>query len=109
MEKEKSDKNKINNELNEKINDIMKLKIDKFINFEKLQKEEKISNNILENSFQEILKKIILNKEKKNINDTRLYKAMCGNKINNNYLRLLKVFSEYKFLIDLNTKGNYKI
>ena len=109
MEKEKFDKNRINNELNEKINDIMKLKIDKFINFEKLQKEEKISNNILENAFQEILKKIILNKEKKNNNDVRLYKAMCGNKINNNYIKLLKVFSEYKFLIDLNSKGNYKI
>ena len=109
MEKEKFDKNRINNELNEKINDIMKLKIDKFINFEKLQKGEKISNNILENAFQEILKKIILNKEKKNNNDVRLYKAMCGNKINNNYIKLLKVFSEYKFLIDLNSKGNYKI
>ena len=60
MEKEKFDKNRINNELNEKINDIMKLKIDKFINFEKLQKGEKISNNILENAFQEILKKIII-------------------------------------------------
>ena len=109
MEKEKFDKNRINNELNEKINDIMKLKIDKFINFEKLQKGEKISNNILENAFQEILKKIILNKEKKNNNDVRLYKAMCGNKINNNYIKLLKVFSEYKFLINLNSKGNYKI
>ena len=62
-------------------------------------------NNILENAFQEIIKNIILNKEKKDCDEERLYKAMSKNKINNNYMKLLKAFSEYKFLNELNNNG----
>ena len=107
--KENSDKNNINTELNEKINEIMKLKIDKLINSEKLEQEKKKRNNILENAFQEIIKNIILNKEKKDCDDERLYKAMSENKINNNYMKLLKAFSEYKFLNEINNNGLNKL
>ena len=103
--KENSDKGNINTELYEKINEIMKLKIDKLIKSEKLEEEKKMRNNILENAFQEIIKNIILNKEKKDCDEERLYKAMSKNKINNNYMKLLKAFSEYKFLNELNNNG----
>ena len=87
----------------------MKLKIDKLINSEKLEQEKKKRNNILENAFQEIIKNIILNKEKKDCDDERLYKAMSENKINNNYMKLLKAFSEYKFLNEINNNGLNKL
>ena len=103
--KENSDKGNINTELYEKINEIMKLKIDKLIKSEKLEEEKKMRNNILENAFKEIIKNIILNKEKKDCDEERLYKAMSKNKINNNYMKLLKAFSEYKFLNELNNNG----
>ena len=108
-EKEKSEKINNKNELNEKINDIMKLKIEKLIDSESIQQEKKTNNIILENTFQEIIKKAILNKEKKNNDDKRLYKAMSGNKINSSYIKLLNIFSEYKFLNDINKKENNKI
>ena len=107
--KEKSENIKNNDELNEKINDIMKSKIDKLISSETIQQENKMNNIILENTFQEIIKKAILNKENKNNDDKRLYKAMIGNKINSKYMKLLKIFSEYKFVNDINKKRNNKI
>ena len=87
----------------------MKLKIDKLIDSETLQQDKNINNIILEKTFQEIMKKVILNKDKKNNDDKRLYKAIVGNKINSKYMKLLKIFSEYKFLNDINKKGNNKI
>ena len=107
--KEKSGIINNKNELNEKINDIMKLKIDKLIDSETLQQDKNTNNIILENTFQEIMKKVLLNKDKKNNDDKRLYKAIVGNKINSKYMKLLKIFSEYKFLNDINKKGNNKI
>ena len=63
----------------------MKLKIDKLIDSETLQQDKNTNNIILENTFQEIMKKVILNKDKKNNDDKRLYKAIVGNKINCKY------------------------
>ena len=40
-----------------------------------------------------------------NIDETKLKKIMKGNKINNNYKKLLNLFNQYKFL---NEKYNYE-
>ena len=86
---------------NRKSNDKKSIKDYREIN----SSESQIYNNYLENIFKDIMNKKILNEEEMNIDETKLKKIMKGNKINNNYKKLLNLFNQYKFL---NEKYNYE-
>ena len=86
---------------NRKSNDKKSIKDYREIN----SSESQICNNYLENIFKDIMNKKILNEEEMNIDETKLKKIMKGNKINNNYKKLLNLFNQYKFL---NEKYNYE-
>ena len=86
---------------NRKSNDKKSIKDYREIN----SSESQIYNNYLENIFKDIMNKKILNEEEMNVNEAKLKKIMKGNKINNNYKKLLNLFNQYKFL---NEKYNYE-
>ena len=66
--------------------------------------ERNLINTYLEDCYKNIIKKSILNKDKKTIDDCRLNKAIIGHKINANYKKLLKIFNDYKFMHEINNK-----
>ena len=66
--------------------------------------ERNLINTYLEDCYKNIIKKSILNKDKKTIDDCRLNKAIIGHKINSNYKKLLKIFNDYKFMHEINNK-----